>query len=241
MFSSLQQKYFLSDKAIAGVKRGIFWTTVTNVVIMAGMGFLFYAMGSFVEHLTNGSGLPSALGFIAGLIVFLIALFASNWQQYQNTYCVFYEESGHQRIAIAERLRRLPLSFFGQRDLADITETILGDVQTMEHAYSHVLGELWGAVIASGIVFVGSLFFCWQLSLAAFWSVPVAFAVLLFSRGPMGPVFDRVRTEKVLVTEHIQEALDCVREIARPTRRPATSTALRPRSTIRSANAHAES
>lgn len=79
--------------------------------------------------------------------------------------------------------------------------------------YSHVLGELWGAIIASAIVFAASLFFCWQLAITAFWSVPVAFAVLYLTRGPMVPVFDRVRAEKVKVTEAIQETLDCVREI----------------------------
>ena len=89
----------------------------------------------------------------------------------------------------------------------------MGDVQTMEHAYSHVLGELWGAVISASIVFVGSLFFCWQLSLAAFWSIPVAFAMLFASRGPLKPLFEANRAQKVRVTEAIQETLDCVREI----------------------------
>ena len=213
MFASLKEKYFLSDKAVAGVKRGILWTTVTNIVIMGGMGFLYYAMAGFVAHLTQGADLPDAVPFCLGLLVFGVVLFASNMQQYLNTYCVFYEESGNQRIAIAEHLRRLPLSFFGRRDLADLTETIMGDVQTMEHAYSHVLGELWGAVIASAIVFVGSLFFCWQLSVAAFWSVPVAFALLFATRGPMAPIVDSVRASKVGVTEAIQEALECAREI----------------------------
>ena len=213
MFASFKEKYFLSDKAVAGVKRGIFWTTVTNIVIMGGMAFLYYAMAGFVAHLTKGAALPDAVPFCLGLLVFAVVLFASNMQQYLNTYCVFYEESGNQRIAIAEHLRRLPLSFFGRRDLADLTETIMGDVQTMEHAYSHVLGELWGAVIASAIVFVGSLFFCWQLSVAAFWSVPVAFALLFATRGPMAPIVDSVRASKVGVTEAIQEALECAREI----------------------------
>ena len=213
MFASFKKKYFLSDKGIAGVKRGIFWTTLTNLVIMAGMGFLFLTMAGFIDRLTTGADLPSVLPIAGGLVVFLVLLFASNWQQYYYCYCIFYEECGNQRIDIAERLRKLPLSFFGRRDLADLTETIMGDVQAMEHAYSHVLSELWGAVIASAVVFVGSLFFCWQLAVAAFWSVPVAFAVLYLTRGPMTPVFDRVRAEKVRVTEAIQETLDCVREI----------------------------
>ena len=213
MFASFKEKYFLSDKGMVGVRRGVFWTALTNVIVMAGMAFLFWAMGGLVTHLAQGGELPAALPVVAGLVVFLVLLFASNWQQYYYTYCIFYEECGNQRIEIAERLRKLPLSFFGRRDLADLTETILGDVQTMEHAYSHVLAELWGAVISTGIVFLGSLFFCWQLSLAAFWSVPVAFALLFATRGPMAPVFDGVRAAKVRVTERIQETLDCVREI----------------------------
>lgn len=213
MFASFKKKYFLSDKGIAGVKRGIFWTTLTNLVTMAGMGFLFLTMAGFIDHLAMGADLPAAAPIVVCLVVFLVLLFASNWQQYYYTYCIFYEECGNQRIEIAERLRKLPLSFFGRRDLADLTETIMGDVQTMEHAYSHVLGELWGAVIASAVVFAASLFFCWQLAIAAFWSVPAAFAVPYLTRGPMTPVFDRVRAEKVKVTESIQETLDCVREI----------------------------
>ena len=213
MLTSFKKKYFLSDKGVAGVKRGIFWTTLTNLVIMAGMGFLFLTTAGFIDRMAMGADLPAALPVAGGLAIFLVLLFASNWQQYYYSYCIFYEECGNQRIEIAERLRKLPLSFFGRRDLADLTETIMGDVQAMEHAYSHVLGELWGAVIASALVFAGSLLFCWQLAVAAFWSVPVAFAVLLLTRGPMTPVFDRVRAEKVKVTEAIQETLDCVREI----------------------------
>lgn len=213
MFSSLKKKYFLSDKGIAGVKRGIFWTALTNLITMAGISFLFMAMGTFIGNLAEGSDLPDIVPFALGLLVFIALLFVGNWFQYYYTYCIFYEECGNQRIEIAERLRKLPLSFFGRRDLADLTETIMGDVQTMEHAYSHVLGELWGAVVSTGVVFVGSLFFCWQLSLAAFWSVPVAFAILFVTRKPMEPVFDANRAAKVRVTEGIQETLDCVREI----------------------------
>lgn len=213
MFASFKEKYFLSDKGMSGVKRGVFWTCITNLVTMAGMAFLFQVMDGFVKHLSEGTDLPGAVPFAIGLVVFFAALLLSNWQQYYYSYCIYYEECGNQRIEIAERLRKLPLSFFGRRDLADLTETIMGDVQVMEHAYSHVLGELWGAVISTSIVFVGSLFFCWQLSIAAFWSVPVAFALLFATREPMKPVFERNRMAKLKVTQGIQETLDCVREI----------------------------
>lgn len=213
MFASFKKKYFLSDKGVSGVKRGIFWTCVTNLVTMNGMAFLFFVMDGFVKHLTENADLPNVVPLCVGLAVFFVALLFSNWQQYYYSYCIFYEECGNQRIEIAERLRKLPLSFFGRRDLADLTETIMGDVQAMEHAYSHVLGELWGAAISSTIVFLVSLFFCWQLSIAAFWSVPVAFAVLFATRKPMKPVFERNRAVKVKVTQGVQETLDCIREI----------------------------
>ncbi len=213
IFDKLKETYALSDQGIRGAKWGTFWTCVTNLVTMGGMAALFLAMDAFVKHLTQGAELPGIAPFAIGLVAFFALLFLSNWQQYNYTYNVFYEESGRQRIELAERLRKLPLAFFGRRDLADLTETILGDVRVMEHAYSHVLGELFGAVLSTTIVFVCCLAFNWQLALAAFWSVPVAFAILFATRKPMEPVIRRTRDAAVTVSEGVQETLDCVREI----------------------------
>lgn len=213
IFGKLKETYALSDQGIRGAKWGTFWTCVTNLVTMGGMAALFLAMDAFVKHLTQGAELPGIAPFAIGLVAFFALLFLSNWQQYNYTYNVFYEESGRQRIELAERLRKLPLAFFGRRDLADLTETILGDVRVMEHAYSHVLGELFGAVLSTAIVFVCCLAFNWQLALAAFWSVPVAFAILFATRKPMEPVIRRTRDAAVTVSEGVQETLDCVREI----------------------------
>ena len=213
IFDKLKEAYALSDQGIRGAKWGTFWTCVTNLVTMGGMAALFFAMDAFVKHLTQGAELPGIAPFAIGLVAFFALLFLSNWQQYNYTYNVFYEESGRQRIELAERLRKLPLAFFGRRDLADLTETILGDVRVMEHAYSHVLGELFGAVLSTAIVFVCCLAFNWQLALAAFWSVPVAFAILFATRKPMEPVIRRTRDTAVTVSEGVQETLDCVREI----------------------------
>lgn len=213
IFDKLKETYALSDQGIRGAKWGTFWTCVTNLVTMGGMAALFLAIDAFVKHLTQGVELPGIAPFAIGLVAFFALLFLSNWQQYNYTYNVFYEESGRQRIELAERLRKLPLAFFGRRDLADLTETILGDVRVMEHAYSHVLGELFGAVLSTAIVFVCCLAFNWQLALAAFWSVPVAFAILFATRKPMEPVIRRTRDAAVTVSEGVQETLDCVREV----------------------------
>ena len=111
IFDKLKETYALSDQGIRGAKWGTFWTCVTNLVTMGGMAALFLAMDAFVKHLTQGAELPGIAPFAIGLVAFFALLFLSNWQQYNYTYNVFYEESGRQRIDLAERLRKLPLAF----------------------------------------------------------------------------------------------------------------------------------
>ena len=211
--ASLKKKYALSDKGVRSVYQGTLWTAAVNVVVMAGAAALYLAVDALVNTLTQGAGLPGVGDFALGLTVFVVALFACTWFQYHYTYNVFYEESGKQRIEIAERLRKLPLSFFGRRDLADLTSTVLSDVQVMEHAYSHALAVLYGAVLSSVVVFIGCMCFSWQLAIASFWSIPVAFALLCATRKPMAPIMEHVRQTAVETSDHIQETLDCVREI----------------------------
>ena len=209
----LKERYALSDTGVRNALLGTVWTAATNLVIMAGMGIMFLAMEGLVAHLADGEPLPALSRFALALAVFAVALFVANWLQYTYTYGVVYEESSAQRIRLAETLRRLPLSFFGRRDLADLTETMLTDVATMEHAYSHVLGELFGALISTAVVAVGCALYNLPLMLAAFWSVPVAFAILYGGLAVVAPAQRRSRAAKVAVADSIQEALDCVREI----------------------------
>lgn len=213
MFSYLKEKLFLTEKGLRAAKLGTLWCTITNLVSMAGIAALYVAMYYFIEHLTAGAELPGIAPFAIGLALFFAVLVFCNVKQYEHTYGDFYDEITQQRLGIAEHLRKLPLSFFGRRDVADLTETVLTDVATMEHAYSHVLGELMGAIVSTTIMFAGCLFFNWQLAIAAFWSVPVAFVLLFATRKPLAPVADRNRAQAVAVSEGIQETLDCVREI----------------------------
>lgn len=213
MMAQIKKRYALTDDGARNIALGALWTAVTNLVTMGGIVALFLCMDGFVNALVEGSSAPDIAPFALGLAAFAVALFAVNWLQYTYTYGVVYAESGRQRIGLAERLRKLPLGFFGQRDVADLTETMLGDVTVMEHAYSHVLGELYGAVASTAIVFIGMLAFDWQLALAAFWSVPVAFALLFATRPLLNPLFKRTRAANVAVSGKVQETLDCMREI----------------------------
>ena len=213
MFASFKKKYALSDQGMKIVVLGTLWTTLTNLIIMAGTAFLLLVMNAFVEHLTAGAPLPENLPYLVGLLVFALILFGTSWFQYSYSYGAVFSQTGTQRIDLAERLRKLPLSFFGRRDLADLTDTILGDVATMEHAYAHALSQLYGAVVSSLLIFLSLLPINWALDLAAFWSVPVAFTIIFATRRFVEASSRRTRQAQVRVSDGIQEALDCVREI----------------------------
>ena len=213
MFASFKKKYALSDRGMKIVVLGTLWTTLTNLIIMAGTTSLLLVMNAFVEHLTAGASLPKVLPYLVGLLVFALILFGSSWFQYSYSYGAVFSQTGTQRIDLAERLRKLPLSFFGRRDLADLTDTILGDVATMEHAYAHALSQLYGAVVSSVLIFLSLLPINWALDLAAFWSVPVAFTIIFATRRFVEASSRSTRQAQIRVSDGIQEALDCVREI----------------------------
>lgn len=222
----LKEKYALTDEGVRNVRLGTVWTAVANLIIFMGIGLLYMLMDGVVAAYTQGNAMPSLWGPIplmeqAGLgipfwillIVFIALLLIAEYYAYYYQYGVIYNESGRQRIGLAERLRKLPLSFFGRRDLADLTETIMGDVKITEHAYSHVLPELYGAYVTLGIAAVGLFVFDWRLALAALWSVPVAFILLFASRKMLSPLMRKTRLKNLQVSDDIQEALECVREV----------------------------
>lgn len=209
----LKETYALTDEGVKNIRWGTFWTVACNLIVMFGVGIFFTLMQQLIDALCYGALLPEVGPYAIGLVVFAGALWAAHWFQYEHTYGKTYRESGQQRIALAERLRVLPLSFFGKRDLADLTETIMTDATTMEHVYSHVLPYLYGSYISTGIIAACLLAFNWQLTCAALWSVVVAFALLFASRKFTAPMQRKTRQATLAMAENTQETLECIREI----------------------------
>lgn len=209
----MREKYALTAEGAKNIRLGAFWTVVVNLVAMFGIGFFFFLMEQLIASLTEGAALPDMVPYAVGLVIFAVVLWVAHWFQYDYTYGKTYRESGKQRISLGERMRELPLSFFGKRDLADLTETIMTDATTMEHVYSHVLPYLYGTYISTAIIAVCLLVFNWQLAIAALWSVPVAFAILFWSRRFSAPLMRKTRACALAMTENTQEMLECVREI----------------------------
>ena len=210
---NFQRKYALTDQGVKNAKKGAFWTVIVNLVVMGGMGILYLLMYGLMGTLTDGAPLPGPALFLGLVIAFVILSFVTHLQQYQATYGLVYNEVKTTRLNLAERLRKLPLGYFGKRDLADLTETLMGDVNRMEHVWSHVLGYLYGAYISTAIIAVCLLVYDWRLTIACLWGVPVAFGLLFGTRKISARASERTKQAAVHVSDGIQEALENVREI----------------------------
>ena len=211
--AKFQRKYALTDQGVQNTKKGTFWTVVVNLVVMGGVSILYLVMSGLMKTLTDGAALPAALPVLAGLVIFALLSFLTHFQQYKATYGLVYGEVKATRLRLAERLRKLPLGFFGKRDLADLTETLMGDVNRMEHVWSHVLGYLYGSYISTAVIAVCLLWYDWRLALACLWGVPVAFGLLFGSRKLTERQAERTKRAAVRVSDGMQEALENVREI----------------------------
>lgn len=208
-----QRKYALTDQGVRNTKKGTFWTVIVNLIVMGGVSILYLLTSSFMGTLTEGEPLPGTALFIGLLLLFILLSFVTHLQQYKATYGLVYNEVKATRLSLAERLRKLPLGYFGRRDLADLTETIMGDVNRMEHVWSHVLGYLYGAYISTVIIAVCLFVYDWRLTIACLWGVPAAFGLLFGSRKIAARSAERTKKAAVRVSDGIQEALENVREI----------------------------
>lgn len=211
--ADFQRKYALTEQGVKNVKKGAFWTVIVNLVVMSSVSILYLLMSRFMDTLVNGSPLPSTMVFIEILLLFLILSFITHLQQYKSTYGLVYNEVKDTRISLAERLRKLPLGYFYKRDLADLIETIMGDVNRMEHVWSHVLGYLSGAYISTAIIAICLFAYDWRLAIACLWGVPVAFGLLFGTRKLAAKNSEQKKEAALKVSDGIQEALENVREI----------------------------
>lgn len=211
--AKFQRKYALTSQGVENVKKGTFWTVIVNLVVMGGVSILYLVMSGLMTALTGGASLPSALPVLAGLGIFVLLSFLTHLQQYKATYGLVYREVKATRLRLAERLRKLPLGYFGKRDLADLTETLMGDVNRMEHVWSHVLGYLYGSYISTAVIAVCLLWYDWRLMIACLWGVPVAFVLLFGSRKSTERQAEQTKEAAVRVSDGMQEALENIREI----------------------------
>ena len=208
-----KRKYALTEKGVQNVKKGTFWTVIVNIVVMGGVSVLYLLMKDLTAVFIGNQTEMNTITILILLVVFVFLSFVTHLQQYTATYGLVYGEVKATRIALAEKLRQLPLGYFNKKDIADLTETIMGDVNRMEHVWSHVLGYLYGSYISTGIIAVFLFIYDWRLAIACLWGVPVAFGLLFGSRKWTSKASEKLKQAAIKVSDGIQETLENVREI----------------------------
>ena len=210
----LRDFFALTEEGMKNFRKGAFFSAVANIVLMAPVCVLYLVVSDFMGHLDNPAvALPSLWPYLLGIAATLVIVFITQMWEYKSTYCVVYDESARKRIGLAEHLRMLPLSFFGNRDLSDLTNVIMKDCADQERLFSHVVPQMFG-MGASTLVFAVMLIgFDWRLGLAALWPIPVAIVVLLLT-GNVQKRHSATKNDKGReMLEGIQEYLECNREL----------------------------
>ena len=210
MIKAIQRKTASSEKGAKGLVKGIIACAFQNLAFMLPTSLLYF----LVADMLNGGVTGGRIRFyVGGIAVCFALILLTTWFQYNNTYFTTYEESGKRRLGLAERLRKLPLSFFGKRDLADLTSTIMADCEVLEKTCSHFIPGLFGSLISTTIISVGLFAFDWRMALAALWVIPVSVLIVLLSYKIQDKTQAKTMAVKMACADGIQEYIEAVRDL----------------------------
>ena len=215
MLNTIKKRFALSTKGAKDFCKGTFFTTLLDIALMLPAVFVFLFLEDYLRpvfspstSVAHGILYYSILGIVFMIIMYIFAVL-----QYRSTYTTVYDESANRRISLAEKLRKLPLAFFGEKNLSDLTATIMDDCTDLEHTFSHAVPQLFASLISLCLIAIGMAFYNWQLTLSLFWVVPLAMAIILLSKRGIFKSNETNYQKKRAVTEHIQEGLDTIQEI----------------------------
>ena len=211
MVEKLKHKYALSTQGAKDMIKACISVTITNIMLMMSAGVLYTLIKDLLSNNLTKNRLPF---YIISSIVVLILIAVTNYIQYNMTFLTTYKESGVRRTSIAERLRKLPLSYFGKKNLADLTQNILGDCAQIETASSHWIPEIIGALISTTLVGLSLfIFFDWRMVLASFWVIPVSLGIILSCSGLEKKAVKKNEAVKLDMNDSVQECLESIRDL----------------------------
>ena len=210
MIKFIQRATASSKEGAVGLIKGVIACAFQNIAFMLPTGLLYKLVS---DLMTKGTLEGTAPFYIIGCVIAFALILVTTWFQYNNTYFTTYEESGKRRLSLAERLRRLPLSFFGKRDLADMTSTIMSDCEVLEKTCSHFIPGLFGSLISTVLISLGMFFFEPRMALAALWVIPVSIIIVLLSYRVQDSVQAKNMAAKMACADGIQEYIETVRDL----------------------------
>lgn len=204
MLKKIQRATASSPEGARGLVTGVLACALQNISFMLPTGLLYF----LVRDLLAGAAAGRTGFYVCGCIVCFALILLATWFQYNSTFFTTYKESGKRRLALAERLRKLPLAFFGKRDLADLTSTIMADCEVLEKTCSHFIPGLFGSLISTVLIALGLFAFDWRMALAALWVIPVSIAILLASYRVQDRVQGKTMAVKMTCADGIQEYIE---------------------------------
>lgn len=202
-------KYALSKQGASDMIKAIISATISNIILMVPVALLYYLVRDYMA----GNLGDKVLFYVAGCLITFVLIGISTYIQYNATFLSTYVESGVRRVTLAEKLRKIPLSFFGKKDLSDLTSTIMNDCAQMETASSHFIPELFGACISTALIAIGLFFFDWRMAIAALWVLPVSFLIVGCSGKVQKSLNKKQMVLKMACADGIQECLENVRDL----------------------------
>ncbi len=205
----MMKRFALTEKGAKAMLKAITAVTFSNIALMTPVWLLFAFTGDYLDGTASGRWAYYLL-FAA---VCLALIFLPNCWQYNATFFATYVESGKRRISLAEKLRKLPLSFFGKKDLADLTNTIMADAETLEHASSHQIPQFYGSLISTVLICIGLFFYKWGMALAAVWPIPVSIFIVAASKKVQAHFIRRQSESKVRLNDAVQEFIETSRDL----------------------------
>ena len=214
MIRKLQHVFALSEKGARDFVKAVVWCFLCNVGLMLPVGVVMATLQYLLETLeTGGDPAAKVLVYTGGAAAVLALLFLLHWFQYASLYLATYQESAARRIALAETLRKLPLSFFGTQDLSDLTSTMIADCSSLDQMFSHYIPQLFASILST--VFIGVCMFCfdWRMALAVLWVLPAAVLLTAGSKKLQDAFGTRNILTKRAVADAIQEDIEAIRDI----------------------------
>lgn len=210
MIKYLQRRYALSRKGAVDNIKGILSCALQNISFMLPVGLLYLLVGDLMNGTLTAERIPF---YVIGCVAAALLIVACARLEYDNTYLAIYVESGVRRVGLAEKLRKIPLSFFGKKDLADLTSSIMNDCAVLEQSQSHFVAPLYGAILSTAIIAVSMMFFNRRMALAAIWPLPVAFAIVGLASDVQKRLSRKAMTAKIACEDGIQECMETLPDL----------------------------
>ena len=208
----LKKIFSLSEKGRKNLHLGIFFTCLHHLSVMVPVVLFLMVISDFLKGSVNKE-VPDFLFYFAGSSVLFFLIFLIYRFTYRKIYIAAYKESANTRIVLAEKIRKLPLSYFGKKDLSDLTSTLMDDTTTVEHTLASVIPEIFAGIISSSIVIVLLLYFNFYMGLSLFICLPVSIAILMLSYKFGSSSNWNNRNAKLKVSESVQEYLENIKAL----------------------------